>query len=75
MHGNVWEWCHDVYGPYDATAQVDPKGPAEGTLRVVRGGSWDGYARILRAACRGGGSPDGGPVYLGVRLARDLEAA
>jgi formylglycine-generating enzyme len=42
MTGNVWEWVHDWYGPqYYATSPYrSPAGPREGTLRVLRGGSW-----------------------------------
>jgi len=40
MSGNLWEWCNDFYGNYNATSQIDPTGPASGTARVVRGGSW-----------------------------------
>jgi len=52
MHGNVWEWCADWFGPYLQGLQVDPKGPASGTTRVVRGGCWCEKADWLRAGCR-----------------------
>lgn len=35
MLGNVWEWCQDLYGDYPEDTAVDPKGPAQGTLRVI----------------------------------------
>ena len=42
--GNVWEWTADEYAPYTsdiATTQNNPTGPATGTERVIRGGSWN----------------------------------
>ncbi|AKV03112.1 Serine/threonine kinase [Labilithrix luteola] len=40
--GNVWEWASDWYDVYKPDAVADPKGPAEGKERVMRGGSWNG---------------------------------
>jgi formylglycine-generating enzyme required for sulfatase activity len=40
MSGNVWEWCWDIWGTYPSGNQSNPTGPASGSSRVLRGGSW-----------------------------------
>jgi sulfatase modifying factor 1 len=52
MHGNVWQWCQDIYGEYPQKDVVDPQGPDKGDARVLRGGSWDHFPRSCRSACR-----------------------
>ena len=40
MSGNAWEWCADYHGKYTAENQINPQGPAAGTGRVIRSGSF-----------------------------------
>ena len=68
MHGNVLEWCYDWFGKFDAKA-VDPKGPAIGSFRVLRGGCWFFYARDCRSAYRLKRDPALRNAIYGFRLA------
>jgi len=43
MHGNVFEWCLDWYGPYPKGPVRDPAGPSAGQEKVVRGGCFAGF--------------------------------
>jgi len=68
MHGNVWEWCSDWLGDYAPGAVSDPIGPASGSNRVNRGGSWYNIARFCRSADRNRFEPGYRNFSLGFRL-------
>jgi formylglycine-generating enzyme required for sulfatase activity len=70
MHGNLWEWCEDWSGYYPAGSVTDPKGPAMGTRRLLRGGSFSNYESLARSSYRNVITPtDRGDVG-GLRLAK-----
>ena len=69
--GNVWEWVSDWYGPeYYGNGDVrDPRGPASGTMRIVRGGSWvNADVSMLRCAYRHKVPPDTYAYSVGFRV-------
>ncbi len=72
MHGNVWDWCWDWHSSdyYSSSPATDPRGPATGSLRVNRGGSWDYLAVQLRSAFRSRLAPDIDYYDLGLRPVR-----
>jgi len=71
MAGNVWEWVNDWYSDsfYQQSPARNPTGPATGTSRVLRGGSWFSYVRYVRSADRSGAYPGYGSDDFGFRCA------
>jgi formylglycine-generating enzyme required for sulfatase activity len=68
MHGNVLEWCEDLYGA-KLPGGRDPVAKEEGSDRVSRGGGWFGTAGVCRSALRGRYVPSNRAILLGFRLA------
>lgn len=75
LHGNVWEWCDDVYVvAYQELGELDPvsNGGAE-DARVLRGGSWLSGAALCRSACRLDNAPSAQIYNDGFRVVRSVD--
>ncbi len=72
--GNVWEWCQDWFSPdfHQKENKRDPQGPSEGTVRVMRGGSFlchRSYCNRYRVAARSSNTADSSSSNMGFRCA------
>lgn len=75
MSGNVSEWCGDWFDPhfYWRSQRQNPTGPAHGSVRVIRGGSYlchPMYCHHDHVAARSHRSPDGTAGNIGFRCVR-----
>jgi formylglycine-generating enzyme required for sulfatase activity len=75
MHGNVWEWVEDCYQDRYTGAPTDGSARSSDNCgsRVVRGGSWLDFPRVLRSAVRLWNPPDRRDNVYGLRVARTLD--
>lgn len=75
MAGNVWEWTADIYAKdyYQRTPAENPEGAAEGSYRVLRGGSWADVPKFLTCAHRSFARPEERSPNIGFRCVRTVE--
>jgi formylglycine-generating enzyme required for sulfatase activity len=73
MSGNVWEWVNDWYSftYYASSPPTNPPGPATGTSRMTRGGSWFPSNGLWRSSSRQPVSPSSAQNTIGFRVARN----
>lgn len=72
MSGNIWEWTGDFY---QKSGRDNPRGPGEGTDRVLRGGCWLDRARDCHSTIRFNFNPGNSFKSIGFRLVRQLKAS
>jgi serine/threonine protein kinase/formylglycine-generating enzyme required for sulfatase activity len=72
MHGNVWEWCEDLYVKHLISEEVDPNSLGSSPCRALRGGSWNMDPSYCRSASRLGEQPQIKRNDIGFRIVMDI---
>ncbi|MHC4591479.1 MAG: SUMF1/EgtB/PvdO family nonheme iron enzyme [Planctomycetota bacterium] len=73
MHGNVSEWCQSLHRPYPYRDSDGRESLSASGSRVLRGGSWAGYASSCRSAARSSYTPTSRGSGRGFRVAADVK--
>jgi formylglycine-generating enzyme required for sulfatase activity len=77
MCGSNWEWCNDWYGEdyYKSSTSQNPKGPDNGKLRVMRGGSWINNPDSMTSSYREQYVPSLSYLDIGIRVVMNSKNA
>lgn len=73
MTGNVWEWVNDYSGVYSGIERINSVGPANGRLKILRGGSFNSIMSDSQLTFRDELAPSTKDIYYGFRIARTLK--
>ncbi|MCS5423078.1 MULTISPECIES: SUMF1/EgtB/PvdO family nonheme iron enzyme [Psychrilyobacter] len=72
MSGNVWEWINDNSGVYSGIERINSVGPKNGSLKILRGGSFNSIMSDTQLTFRDELSPNTKDIYYGFRIARTI---
>ncbi len=73
MSGNVWEWINDNSGVYSGIERINSVGPKNGSLKILRGGSFNSITSDTQLTFRDELSPNTRDIYYGFRVARTIK--
>jgi len=73
MHGNVWEWCHNIYVTSPVSDDTNGDAQDDSAPRLLRGGSWNTDLFYCRSASRYSEAPQTKRNDIGFRIVMDIE--